>query len=329
MASRRDRLRAAQLAQIEAQAALAEVEKAAPKRKKRSQKAVPPTREPVAPKPRLAKDRGKKSPTRAKGGNRRLKFQAAQKAQLEALPALGEADRALLGPSRRRKAREREPDRPRALRRKAGFQSLLLGQLDAGPVLAEVERELLSLPKEKGALSALGTALARLRVRLTSDGRRARRREAEPEALVVEEAAPEIAEAVAPVKEGLQAPVIEEEPEVDYPAVVVEPEEVEIVTPAATILREMARPYREITTLTAALEDLGAIKQDGFGFVLRFGSAAEDEERESEFEVTGTGLVELSKHLVKWFGEAKDIEEIPLQVIDEGSGELRIFISET
>jgi len=316
VASKRDRLRATQLAQLEAPAALAEVEKAPPKRKKRRQKAVPPTRESAAPKARLPKDRGKKSPARAEGGNRGVKFQAAQQAQLEALPALGEADKVLLGPSRRRKAREREPARPRALRRKAGFQSLLLGQLDNGPVLAEVERELLSLPGERGPFDALNVALARLRVRLTGDGRR---REVEPA----------VAEAVAPVKEGLETPVIEEEPEIEYPAVVVEPEEVERVTPAATILREMPRPYREITTLTAALEDLGANKEDGFGFVLRFGSAAEDEERESEFEVTGTGLVELSKHLVKWFGEAKDIEEIPLQVIDEGSGELRIFISET
>lgn len=250
--------------------------------------------------------------------SKRDRLRAAQQAQLQVLPALGEAHRALLGPSRRRKARERESASPRALRRKAGFQTLLLGQLDAGPVLAEVERELLSLPKERGALSALGTALARLRVWVTGDGWKARMRETEPA----------VAEAVVPVKEGLKAPVIEEEPELEYPAVL-EPEEVEIVTPAATTLREMPHPYREITTLTAALEDLGANKQDGFGFVLRFGSAAEDEERESEFEVTGTGLVELSKHLVKWFGEAKDVEEIPLQVIDEGSGELRIFISET
>lgn len=258
--------------------------------------------------------------------SKRDRLRAAQLTQLEAQAALAEVEKA---PPKRRKAREREPAGPRALRRKARFQSLLLGQLDAGPVLAEVERELLSLPEERGALSALSTALARLRVRLTGDGWKARRREAEPEALLVEEAAPEIAETVAPVKEGLQAPVIEEEPEIEYPAVVMEPGEVEMVTPAAAILREVPRPYREITTLTAALEDLGANKQDGFGFVLRFGSAAEDEERESEFEVTGTGLVELSKHLVKWFGEAKDIEEIPLQVIDEGSGELKIFISET
>ena len=312
MASKRDRLRAAQLAQLEAPAALAEVEKAPPKRKKRSQEAVPPRREPAA-----SKEGGrKKGPSGAMRGGRRLAFRAAQQAQLEALPALGEADKALLGPSGRPKAREPEADRPRASRKKAGLQSLLLGQLDTGPVLAEVERELLSLPKKSQPLAALSVALATLKVRLTGDGRKGWRRESEPA----------MAEAVAPVKEGLDAPVIEEEPEVEYPAVVVEPEGVEIVTPAATILREMLRPYREITTLTAALEDLGANKEDGFGFVLRFGSAAEGEERESEFEVTGTGLVELSKHLVKWFGEAKDIEEMPLQVVDEGNGQLKIFV---
>lgn len=302
MASKRDRLRAAQLAQLEAQAALAEVEKVPPKRRKCSRKAMPPTREPVAPKARLLKGKGKKSPTRAKGGNRGVKFQAVPQTQLEALPALGEADKALLGPSGRRKAREREPARPRALRRKAGFQSSRLAQLDNGSVLAEVERELFSLPEERGLFEPLSVALTRLRVRLTGDGRKARGRGAEPEAAAVEVAAePAATEAV-------------------------EPEEVEVVTPAATILREMPRSYREITTLTAALEDLGANKRDGFGFVLRFGSAAEDEERESEFEVTGTGLVELSKHLVKWFGKAEDIEEMPVQVVDEGSGQLKIFI---
>ncbi len=316
MASKRDRLRTAILAQFEAQAALADIEKAPPKRKKRSQKAVPSTPEPAAPKSRLPKDRGKKSPAGAKGGNRRLKFQAAQQVQLEAPPILGEADKALLGPSRR-KAREREPASPRAFKGKARSQSLRPAQLDTDEVLAEVESKLLSLPKERGPLAALSAALAKLRMRLTGDGRRARMREAEPAG----------SEAVAPVKEGLEAPVVEEEPEVDYPAVV-DSGVVEIVTPAATILRGMPRPYREITTLTAALEDLGANKKDGFGFVLRFGSAAQDDERESEFEVTGTGLVELSKHLVKWFGKAKHIEEIPLQVVDEGSGGLKIFISE-
>lgn len=312
--SKRDRLQAAQLAQFETHAALAEVEKAPPTRQNRSQEAVPPTREPTASK----EGRRRKGPSGAMPGGRRLAFRAAQQAQLEALPALGEADKALLGPPRRHKARVREAARPGALRKKAGFQSLRLTQLDTGPVLAKVEWELLSLPEERGPLAALSVALARLRVRLRGDGRKARRREAEPEAVAVEMAAePAVAEAVAPVKEVL---------EVEDRAVVEESEEVEMVTPAATILREMRRPYREITTLTAALEDLGANKEDGFGFVLRFGSAAEDEERELEFEVTGTGLVELSKHLVKWFGKAKDIEEMPIQVVDEGSGQLKIFI---
>ena len=199
MASKRDRLRAAQQAQLDAPAALAEVEKAPPKRKKRSQKAVPPAREPAA-----SKEGGrKKGPSGAMAGGRRLAFRAAQQAQLEALPALGEADKVLLGPSGRRKARKREPERPRALRRKAGFQALLLAQLDTSPILAEVERELFSLPKERGPFAPLSAALARLRVQLTGDGRRARRRGAEPEAIkkapVVEEAPPEIAEAVSPV----------------------------------------------------------------------------------------------------------------------------------
>lgn len=226
--------------------------------------------------------------------SRRDSLRAAQQAQLEALPGLGEAEKALLGPSRRRKAREREPDRPRAFKRKAGFQSLLLGQLDAGPVLAEVERELLSLPEERGALSALSTALARLRVRLTGDGWKARRGEAEPEALVLEEGAPEIAETVAPVTA--------------MPGLV-------------------SDGFKKVATLTAALEEMGVARED-FGFTVTFGSLVSEEDRDSAFSVSGVGLAELSHHLTKWF-EQVGRSDFPLQVIDEGSGELRIFISET
>ena len=294
MASKRDRLRAAQLAQLEAPAALAEVEKAPPKRKKRSQKAVPPRREPAA-----SKGGGsKKGHSGAMAGGRRLAFRAAQQAQLEALPVLGEADKALLGPFRWRKARKREPDRLRALRRKAGFQALLLAQLDASPVLAQVERELLSLPKERGPLFALTTALARLRVQLTGDGRRARRRETEPEAIkkapVVEEAAPEIAEAVAP---GSAMPGL------------------------------VSGTFNKVATLTAALEEMGVARED-FGFTVTFGSLVTEEDRDSVFSVSGIGLSELSHHLSRWFEEAGR-SDFPLQVIDEGSGKLKIFISET
>ncbi len=294
MASKRDRLRTAQLAQLEAQAALAEVEKAPRRRKKRSLEAVPPGREPAA-----SKEGGrKKGPSGAMRGGRRLAFRAAQQAQLEALPVLGEADKALLGPSRRRKAREREPESPRALRRKAGFQALLLAQLDNGAVLAEVERELFSLPKERGPFAPLSAALARLRIRLTGDGRRARRREAEPEAvkeaLVVEEAAPEIVEAVATVT---AMPVL------------------------------LPGRFKKVATLTAALEEMGVAGED-FGFMVTFGSLVTEEDRDSAFSVSGVGLAELSHHLSRWFEEAGR-SDFPLQVIDEGLGKLKIFISET
>lgn len=294
MASKRDRLRAARLAQLEAPAALAEVEKVPPKRKKRSQKAVPPTREAAA-----SKGGGsKKGPSSAVRGGRRLAFRAAQQAQLEALPVLGEADKALLGPPRRRKAQKREPDRPRTLRRKAGFHSLLLTQLDNGPVLAEVERELFSLPRERGPFAPLSAALARLRVQLTGDGRRARRRGAEPEAIkkapVVEEAPPEIAEAVAP----------------------------------ATAMPGLGSgTFNKVATLTAALEEMGVVRED-FGFTVTFGSLVTEEDRDSAFSVSGVGLAELSHHLSRWFKEAGR-SDFPLQVIDEGLGELKIFISET
>jgi len=211
---------------------------------------------------------------------------------------LGEADKALLGPFRPREAREREPARVRALRRKAGFQALLLAQLDNGPVLAQVERELFSLPKERGPFAPLSAALARLRVQLTGDGRKARRREAEAEAVkeapVVEEAAPKMAEAAAPV---------------------------------TAMPGLLPGRFKKVATLTAALEEMGAGGED-FGFMVTFGSLVTEEDRDSAFSVSGVGLAELSHHLSRWFEEAGR-SDFPLQVIDEGLEKLKIFISET
>ena len=320
MASRRDRLRAAQLAQLDAQAALAEVEKVLPKRKKPSQEAVPPIREPAAPKALMPKRAREKPPARAKGLNRRLAFRAAQQAQLEAPPALGEADMALLAFPRRRKAREREATGPRALRRKARFQSLWLAQLETGPVLAVVERELLSLPKGRGKLAALSVALARLRrVRLTGDGWKGWGREAKleglKEALVVEEAAPEMAKVLERPSQGIQ--IAESLP----PA-----KGTPTAAPVTATPGLVSDGLKKVTTLTAALEEMG-VDRENFGFTVTFGSLVSEEDHDSVFSVSGVGLAELSHHLAKWF-EQVGRSDFPLQVIDEGSGELKIFISE-
>jgi len=157
---------------------------------------------------------------------------------------------------------------------------------------------LFSLPKERGPLAPLSAALARLRVRLPGDGRRARRRAAEPEAIkkapVVEEAPPEIAEAVAP---------------------------------ATAMPGLLPAGLKKVATLTAALEEMGVAGED-FGFMVTFGSLVAEEDRDSAFSVSGVGLAELSHHLSRWFEEAGR-SDFPLQVIDEGLGELKIFISET
>ncbi len=78
-----------------------------------------------------------------------------------------------------------------------------------------------------------------------------------------------------------------------------------------------------IPMLTAALEAVG-LGGEGFGFVLRYGRYA-PEGRKSEFLVGGLGLADLSKRLTGWL-EAQGPLEGQVQVIDEGSGELTIYL---
>ncbi|MBI2846203.1 MAG: hypothetical protein HYX86_06640 [Chloroflexi bacterium] len=83
---------------------------------------------------------------------------------------------------------------------------------------------------------------------------------------------------------------------------------------------------RRLAILTAALEDLGVSRQDGFGFKLAFGHCVSDGDRQSEFTVEGLGLAALSRYLAQWFRD-NEKGDFPLQVVDEGLGELKIFIS--
>jgi hypothetical protein len=78
-----------------------------------------------------------------------------------------------------------------------------------------------------------------------------------------------------------------------------------------------------IPMLTAALEAIGSDGRD-FGFVLRFGRYA-PEGRTSQFLIGGLGLADLSRRLTNWL-EAKGPLEGQVQVIDEGSGELTVYL---
>ena len=78
-----------------------------------------------------------------------------------------------------------------------------------------------------------------------------------------------------------------------------------------------------VPTLTAALEAIGS-KGDDFGFVVRYGRYA-PEGRRSEFLVGGLGFSELSKRLTSWLQSHASLDD-QVQVIDEGSGELTLYL---
>ena len=81
--------------------------------------------------------------------------------------------------------------------------------------------------------------------------------------------------------------------------------------------------FNPVPMLTAALEAVG-LGGEGFGFVLRYGRYA-PEGRKSEFLVGGLGLADLSKRLTTWL-DAQGPLEGQVQVIDEGSGELTVYL---
>ena len=78
-----------------------------------------------------------------------------------------------------------------------------------------------------------------------------------------------------------------------------------------------------VPRLTAALEAAG-FDEVGFGFILRYGRYA-PEGRKSEFIVGGLGLADLSNRLSSWL-RAQGPMEAQIQVVDEGSGELAIYL---
>jgi hypothetical protein len=97
--------------------------------------------------------------------------------------------------------------------------------------------------------------------------------------------------------------------------------ESEGVDSAAAIAR--APRMEPLPLLTAALEAVG-FAEDEFGFVLRYGSYAQPG-RSSEFLVGGMGLSDLSDRLAGWL-EAQGATDCEVQVLDDGSGELMIYL---
>jgi hypothetical protein len=82
----------------------------------------------------------------------------------------------------------------------------------------------------------------------------------------------------------------------------------------------------QLSIVTAALTEVGA-PRDEFGLVLKVGSMApKTQAGASEFTVTGLGLAELSHGLSRWLKEV-DKTDVPLQVIDDGSGKIKVLIS--
>ena len=78
--------------------------------------------------------------------------------------------------------------------------------------------------------------------------------------------------------------------------------------------------------VAAALEAVG-LDEDQFGFLLRYGTLAPSG-RTSEIKIAGLGMAEFSDRAAQWF-EALGASKFPIQVIDDGSGELTVYLLES
>ena len=77
--------------------------------------------------------------------------------------------------------------------------------------------------------------------------------------------------------------------------------------------------------VAAALEAVG-LDEDQFGFLLRYGTLAPTG-RTSEIKISGMGMAEFSHRAADWF-KALGASKFPVQVIDDGSGELTVYLLE-
>lgn len=115
-------------------------------------------------------------------------------------------------------------------------------------------------------------------------------------------------------------PPEEESPEISLPLVDAEP----VVWDLAAAMD----PSRltQLPLVTAALEAVG-LDEDQFGFLLRYGTLAPTG-RTSEIKIAGLGMAEFSDRAAEWF-KALGASKFPIQVIDDGSGELTVYLLET
>ena len=137
------------------------------------------------------------------------------------------------------------------------------------------------------------------------------------------------AEVLPPEEEALQ-PWEPYQPQIEG-EVDISPASLYVTTPESDVLEGVTEPQvrgryeglNPVPMLTAALEAAGVEGED-FGFLLRYGRYA-PEGRKSEFIVGGLGLMELSNRLTSWL-KAQGPMEAQVQVVDEGSGELTIYL---
>ncbi len=78
--------------------------------------------------------------------------------------------------------------------------------------------------------------------------------------------------------------------------------------------------------VAAALEAVG-LDEEQFGFLLRYGTLA-PKGRTSEIKIAGLGMAEFSHRAAEWFS-ALGASKFPIQVIDDGSGELTVYLLES
>ena len=78
--------------------------------------------------------------------------------------------------------------------------------------------------------------------------------------------------------------------------------------------------------VAAALEAVG-LDEEKFGFLLRYGTLAPTG-RTSEIKIAGLGMAEFSSRAAEWF-HALGASKFPIQVIDDGSGQLTVYLLES
>ncbi len=137
----------------------------------------------------------------------------------------------------------------------------------------------------------------------------------EPESEIEQEPA-----ALAAAHEPAPVPADEQSPEITLPPVDVEPVVWDL---AAAMDPSRLTP---LPLVAAALEAVG-LDEEQFGFLLRYGTLAPSG-RTSEIKIAGLGMAEFSDRAAQWF-EALGASKFPIQVIDDGSGELTVYLLES